>query len=170
MDVYAFLHEAGSAGLAEIAELETVRVVMPTVGEYAAYVALYGDDPGHVLDDVQRIREVPDVLGVDAYVALTDASVDAVPKTPMPTRVAMGRYVCFALVTTDPGAAAEVHAAVARIAAASAVVAGTAPLVLAEVTADSLEEIAARLDEIGQVPRVRDVSSSIGVGWYEQGA
>lgn len=168
MDLYVFVQEAGTDGVEELAEVDTVRAVIRTAGEYAAYAALADDDPARVYDALARIRDIEDLIGVDAYVALeVDTGPRPLPRPlPMPTRVVAQTYVCFSFVTTEPGATTEVYTAIAAggLASAAAIVAGHAPLVLVELTADDREQLASALDLLGSVPRVRDLSSSIGLG------
>lgn len=166
MDLYVFAQEATGAGLTALAAVDTVRVVIPTAGEYAAYAALEGTAPD-VYAALGEIQEIEGVYGVDAYAALSSGSppMPMLPM-PMPTRVASQLYVCFALLTIDPGASAAVYSAIAAndLAAAATVVAGTGSLVLAELTADDPGDFAAALDLLGAIPEVREVASSVGPG------
>lgn len=160
VNAYVFAQKATADAVAalkaRVADTGPVRVVLPLVGAYALYVALYAETVAEVTAITARVRDTAGLAGTVAYVA-TQPVVEKVAERLVkddpdrfPTWGVVERVTAFGVLTT---AAPTDAAAAYQAAAGQPGVIGIATLsgpesVLVEVTAGTVEEAAQLLDGV----------------------
>ncbi len=168
MDAYAFAMRATQGAqdaLRALVDQGTLRVTVPIIGADAAYAAASADTPSELQ---ARIDSVQQVAGLESTVVLLATQAHngmPVPGlTATPTWLAPQEVLGFARVVTLPGAPSAVYQLAATVAGVIglATVTAAATTVLAEVTGATVDAVNAAFNQLGSLPGVVGMATSIG--------